>query len=73
MSKRSNRYGSDPLDKPDRERDPAKEAATQAKARPAIDIKKLKCKLASKPTERAERKGGPLPSDFHWGHYPDED
>jgi hypothetical protein len=53
----SNRYGYDPLDKPDRERDPAKEAAAQAKTKPVIDIKKLKRKLASKPTEQAERKG----------------
>ena len=69
----SNRYGYDPLDKPDRERDPAKEPAAKAKAKPVIDIKKLKLKLASKPTERAKRKGGPLPSDFHWGFYPDEE
>jgi hypothetical protein len=61
----------------ERQRDLAKEVAAQARAKPPIDIAKLKRKLASKkierPTEQAERKGGPLPSDFHWGHYPDED
>jgi hypothetical protein len=70
MSKRSNRYGSDPLDKPDRERDSAKEPAAQAKAKPVIDMKP---KPAAKPTERPKRKGGPLPSDFHWGYYPDQE
>jgi hypothetical protein len=83
----SNRYGYDPLDQPERhisryqrrksnlegKQELAKEAAAQAKKKPAIDIAKPKRKLASKPTERAERKGGPLPSDFHWGHYPDEE
>jgi hypothetical protein len=54
----------------------ARLAAEQA---PAIDIPALKRKLKSKPakpikpTERASRLGGPLPSDFHYGFYPDED
>jgi hypothetical protein len=83
----SNRYGYDPLDQPERhitryqrrklnlerQQEAARLGAAQAKKKPAIDIAKLKRKLASKPTEQAERKGGPLPSDFVWRYYPDEE
>jgi hypothetical protein len=83
----SNRYGYDPLDESERhisqysrrkrnlesQQEAARLGAAQAKAKQIIDIAKLKRTLASKPNEQPERKGGPLPSDFHWAHHPDEE
>lgn len=79
----SNRYGHDPLDRPEQHisryqraksrLSPSKPAESGAAKAPIIDERKSKRKVHDEPAEKPARKGGPLPSDFVWYDYPLED